>query len=115
VIESAEQGGIAMEVQEVDGKSLALLLVQDDDGDWERASVVTGKVRWNGRRLSLDMGDGQCPLPVPETNAACIRTVPDELKDELEGAELFMLLHVAPIPHDADVPSMPAMALHWPV
>jgi hypothetical protein len=52
---------------------------------------------------------------VPEANAACIRTVPDELKDELEGAELFMLLHVAPIPHDADVPSMPAMALHWPV
>jgi len=48
------------------------------------------------------------------SNAVCMRTVPDELKDELQGAKLFMLLHVAPISHDTDVPARPAMALHSP-
>lgn len=103
-----------MNIEEVDGRSLALLLVQESEGDVENTCVVTGRARWDGERLSVDMGDGQRPLAVPEPRFDRIRRVPLELREELEGADLFLMLYVAPIPEDSDNRALPALAVHWP-
>jgi hypothetical protein len=103
-----------MNIEEVDGRSLALLLVQESDGDVESTCVVTGRARWDGERLSVDMGDGSAPLSVPEPKVDRIRRVPLELRSELEGADLFLMLYVAPIPQDSDCRALPALAVHWP-
>lgn len=103
-----------MEIEEVDGRSLALLLVQESEGDVENTCVVTGTARWDGERLCVDMGDGGTPLSVPEPRFDRIRRVPAELRDELLGADLFLMLYVAPIPEDSDPHALPALAVHWP-
>jgi hypothetical protein len=103
-----------MNIEEVDGRSLALLLVQESEGDIENTCVVTGRARWDGERLSVDMGDGQPPLAVPEPRFDRIRRVPLELSEELDGADLFLMLYVAPIPDDADCRARPALSVHWP-
>lgn len=103
-----------MDIEEVDGRSLALLLVQESDGDIENTCVVTGTARWDGERLSVEMGDGGSPLAVPEPRFDRIRRVPAELRDELDGADLFLMLYVSPIPEDSDRPARPALAVHWP-
>jgi hypothetical protein len=103
-----------MNIEEVDGRSLALLLVQESEDDIENTCVVTGKARWDGERLSIDMGDGQAPLSVPDPKVDRIRRVPIELREELLGADLFLMLYVAPIPEDSDLQALPALAVHWP-
>jgi len=103
-----------MNIEEVDGRSLALLLVQESEGDVESTCGVTGRARWDGERLSVDMGDGQRPLSVPEPRFDRIRRVPIELREELEGADLFLMLYVAPIPEDSDACALPALEVHWP-
>ena len=56
------------------------------------------------------MGDGQAPLSVPDPKVDRIRRVPLELREELLGADLFLMLYVAPIPEDSDVRALPALA-----
>jgi hypothetical protein len=111
---NGDRNETVMDIEEVNGRSMALLLVQESEGDIENTCVVTGTARWDGERLSVEMGAGRSPLSVPEPRLDRIRRVPPELSLELDGADWFLMLYVAPIPEDSDIRALPALAVHWP-
>jgi hypothetical protein len=89
--------GAVLNLEELNGKSLALLLGGEDD-DW---STLRGTVRQDGESLMLDQAGGQSFMIQPEWIER-IKSVPEDLSDIFMGAHFFLPLSVGALPEDAD-------------
>jgi hypothetical protein len=86
-----------LNLQELNGKSLALLLAGEDE-DW---SVLRGVVLQEGEVLLLDHSAGQAFHIQPEWLDR-IKPTPPDLSDILMNADFFLPLSVGALPEDAD-------------
>jgi hypothetical protein len=86
-----------MNYQELNGKSLALLLAAEDE-DW---SVLSGVVRQEGGALLLDRGANEQPFLIQPEWIDRIKPVPTDLMETLMNAE-FLPFNVGTLPDNAD-------------
>lgn len=78
--------------QEIDGRSIALLLVADDDAGEDDCTVFHGHGRWDGHDLTIVWDSGEPPLSIRTEWLARLRPVTAEVRDALDDAEFFLPL-----------------------
>ena len=103
-----------MDLREVDGRRLALLLFHEDEQGEEHWAVAAGAARWDGSALVLDLGPGRAPFEVPEDALPRVRPVPEAARDTLEGADFFVTLSVGTLEPDSDPADHVKTGLRWP-
>lgn len=87
-----------MNSQELNGKSLALLLAGEDE-DW---SVLGGSVRQEGDVVLLDHSAGGEPFHIQPEWLDRIKPIPEDFSDILMNAEFILPLRVGTLPEGAD-------------
>lgn len=87
-----------MNSQELNGKSLALLLAGEDE-DW---SVLRGTVRQQGDVVLLDHSAGGEPFHIQPEWLDRIQPIPEDLSDILMNADFFLPLSVGTLPEGDD-------------
>lgn len=87
-----------MNYQELSGKSLALLLVGEDENRW----ILHGTVCREGEALLLDHSASEQPFKIQPEWLDRIKPVPADLRDIFKGADFFLPLSMGTLPEDAD-------------
>ena len=101
-----------IDLERIQGKKLALLLLRTDAHDREESVCILGRIAWDGRRLRADIDHGQS-FAVPLDKLDRVRRVPAELRTDLDGAELYVTLLVAS-GHGRGGRGAGALAVVWP-
>ena len=78
-----------MNLEEINGKKLALLLISKDEKNEDDWAVFTGTAKWNGNKLILDRGKDKELFTVPDDVLFRVKRVDEDVKDTLLGAEYF--------------------------
>ncbi|HIC80946.1 MAG TPA: hypothetical protein EYP07_08275 [Kiloniellaceae bacterium] len=86
---------------DLDGKTLALILCDESDGDIEAYRRV-GTLHRGAEGYALHWDDGTAPLDVQAEWLERIKPVADAVKDILLDADLVLSLSVGAIPDDVD-------------
>ena len=100
-------------LETIDGKKLALLLMSVGEDDFEDAVCITGRMSWDGRRLCAQIDHGTS-FAVPLEKLDHVRAVPDELRGELDDADLYVTLQVSYGPEEGEHSGHPALGVRWP-
>jgi hypothetical protein len=104
-----------MNLHELNGKGIALVLMRKDevgDDDW---AVMEGRAVVRGEELYLERAAGQPLFPVPSDAIERIRPVDEDLKDILLGAELCIPLTVGTADEDVDPDTLVELGYVWPM
>ncbi len=74
---------------QLDGKPLALLLIEAGDNDNEDLAVMVGVAKYDGKQLVLDRGKDKPPFVVRDEWVSRIRPVPDSTSEIFGGGPLL--------------------------
>jgi len=80
-------------------KRFAIILVDYSEGKDDSWSVVFGRAKVAGTRLSVDRGTGR-NFPIPDDTHDRIKAVTPDVASILGDAEYFTMLTVGPLPGD---------------
>ena len=98
----------------IDGTTLALLLMgetADSEDDW---AVFPGTVRREGDAKYLDRGPNRDRFEIRKEWLSRIRPVGDDLRDIFEGCELYLPLTVGNLTPGRDLDDLELTGLKWP-
>lgn len=101
-------------IEKINGKKLALLLMgkkENGEDDW---AVFTGIARWDGKSLLLDRGEKKNSFRVPTDTLNRIKPVEKKNKETFCDAEYFIPLTVGALPDDANLNEYIKTDLKWP-
>jgi hypothetical protein len=98
---------------ELDGKRLALLVVDSDSTGETDARVYAGSCRISDGRVELDRGTGQSPIQLHDEWLARMKPVPDSVREILLGAEYFVRLSIGSLPGEG-TSEYQSTGLRWP-
>lgn len=101
-----------MDLAEIDGKSLALLLIGEDENGEDDCAVFRGTARWDGTDLHF-VREG-VDFAIPADALGRIRSVDSAIRDIMLDAEYFIPLSVGPLPAGADATDFARTGLKWP-
>ncbi|MGH7595682.1 MAG: hypothetical protein ACREOI_04985 [bacterium] len=91
-----------MDLREIDGKSIALLLVDEtkEEADW---FVLNGIARFSESAFYVELVTSQKPFEIQIEWLSRIKPTPKELRDVLSDADYYLPLVVGSLPDDADL------------
>jgi hypothetical protein len=79
-----------------------LLVFVDAEDDARAPAYTVGTARWDGSRLSIDLGDDKPPFLISEEQRQTIRPLLPALEPIARGAKYFLTLSVGAIPSGID-------------
>lgn len=90
-----------MNKQELSGKTLAILMIQEQNGQ-DDTHVLGGTVNLINGGLYLDSGPERPPFYIEEAWLKRIKPTPEALKEVLSNAHFYLSLSLGPLPKDND-------------
>ncbi len=103
-----------MNIAEIVGRSIALLLSGENTEGKPEYAVFRGLVEEADGKLQINLGEGRGALPLSPDYLERIRPVKEELREILLGADLLLSLSVGPLPEDAAPGEFQPLGLRWP-
>lgn len=103
-----------MDISDIAGRSIALLLVGENNEGEPECAVFLGHVERADGELQVNLGEGRGPFPLTPEYLERIEPVKDEVREILLGADLLLSLSVAPLPDDAGEGEFQPLGLRWP-
>jgi hypothetical protein len=102
-----------MDIDTIDDKKLALLVMSADGDDREEAVCILGRIDWDGRRLCAWI-DHDLSFVVPLEKLEHVRPVPEGLRRDLGDADLYVTLQLVRGSAAASRLGRRALAVRWP-
>lgn len=99
---------------EIDGKSLAVLLMGKAENGEEDWAVFPGTVRRRGDAHYLDRGADRNRFVIRQEWLSQIKSVADDLRDVLQDCELYLPLSFGSLPAECDSAEFELTGLQWP-
>jgi hypothetical protein len=101
-------------LEELNGKTLALLLVRQNEAGEDEWAVLTGTARWDGTQLQVDRGSERKPFLIFDDWLGRVESVPEEVDDFFGGAKFYLALSVGNLPDSDDAEGYINTGLKWP-
>jgi hypothetical protein len=89
-----------MDLRELDGRTVALVMMGSVDGDPDEWGMVVAAARYDGSALVLDFGTG--PFAAGTDMLVRLAPTPAEIRETLGGAEWFIPCPITPLPPGTD-------------
>lgn len=83
-------------------KKFAVVLVEDDETEDGKWTVLVGVAKWRDGHLFVHHGMDIPEFPIPDDTLDRVKPVLPEVRETLEQADYFTMLTFGPLPEDAD-------------
>jgi hypothetical protein len=92
-----------MDHQELEGKTLALLIFAEREGQEDDVHVIDGTVQALDGKLVLHFSEEQAPFPIQEDWLPRIKPTPEGIRAMLQNVQFCLSLSMGPLPQDTDM------------
>jgi hypothetical protein len=92
-----------MDHQELIGKTLALLIFAEREGQEDDVHVIDGTVQEKEGVLVLQFSEEHSPFPIQEDWLPRIKPTPEGIQAMLQDVQFFLSLSMGPLPENANM------------
>jgi hypothetical protein len=91
-----------IDLSHIHERKFAVILVEDDDTEDGKWTVVAGVAKWRDGHLFVHRGTDVPDFPIPDDTLHRVKPVHPEVRQILEGADFSITLSVGPLPAGSD-------------